>query len=410
MEAYLNGELDDKAMHQVERLLLKSPFEEEAMEGLAELPKAEREEDIAALKSALKSRTSAKNQSYTWWYAAASIILIGTVSYFLIQRNTDMPGQDIVMAEQELSEDPASGAENKSSVLDSSDLIAMNEGASQENRDVTEPQSEEPDAALNRQPAETSGTIDQNTESRENTQILSEASIAEAEALDVEPDALSEPARVEMKPPSEERSKVGRISGESLAITKNGGRTVHGRVIMQDGTPLPGVNVAISGTERGTISDIDGYYEIDVPDDATLVFSLLGLEAMEITHPDGEELNITMQQDDAVLSERVVTAPAQRDSASITGAEPISGKEAYKRYLQDNLKYPASDLEGTVVIQVSVGPDGGITALEVTRSLAPEFDQEALRLIREGPIWVPALKNGNPAADRVLVEVEFQKD
>jgi hypothetical protein len=60
-------------------------------------------------------------------------------------------------------------------------------------------------------------------------------------------------------------------------------RTVSGRLTStEDGSPLPGVNIVIKGTNKGTVTDANGYYSIQVPIGATLVFSFIGLKTSEV--------------------------------------------------------------------------------------------------------------------------------
>ena len=56
-------------------------------------------------------------------------------------------------------------------------------------------------------------------------------------------------------------------------------RTVTGNVTDNNGEPLIGVSVTVKGTASGAITDLDGSFSVDVPDETvTLVFSYIGLE------------------------------------------------------------------------------------------------------------------------------------
>ncbi len=59
-------------------------------------------------------------------------------------------------------------------------------------------------------------------------------------------------------------------------------RVISGRLTASDGAPIPGVNIVIKGTTRGTVSDIDGRYSISAPIGSTLVFSFIGMETREV--------------------------------------------------------------------------------------------------------------------------------
>ena len=87
-------------------------------------------------------------------------------------------------------------------------------------------------------------------------------------------------------------------------------RTVTGSVTAQeDGTPVPGVNVIVKGTSAGTVTDIDGKYQIGVPDDGgILVFSFIGLATEEVQVGSQSVIDMVMTADIKQLTEIVVTA------------------------------------------------------------------------------------------------------
>lgn len=95
---------------------------------------------------------------------------------------------------------------------------------------------------------------------------------------------------------------------EELATLQ--GITVTGKVTAKDDNEaLPGVNVIISGTDRGTVSDIDGNYSIEVPSGtASLVFSSVGYVTQQIEVANRSVINVILQPDVLSLSEVVVTA------------------------------------------------------------------------------------------------------
>jgi TonB-linked SusC/RagA family outer membrane protein len=87
-------------------------------------------------------------------------------------------------------------------------------------------------------------------------------------------------------------------------------RTVTGTVTgADDGTPVPGVNVIVKGTAAGTVTDIDGMYQISVPvDGGILVFSFIGLATEEVEIGNQSTINMVMSADIKQLTEVVVTA------------------------------------------------------------------------------------------------------
>lgn len=99
--------------------------------------------------------------------------------------------------------------------------------------------------------------------------------------------------------------------------------TVTGTVTSSDdGSPLPGVNVIISGSATGTVTDMDGNYSITVPDsDASLVFSFVGFRTESVQVGNQSLIDIALFTDITQLSEIVVTSLGiEREKKAITYA------------------------------------------------------------------------------------------
>ncbi|MCG8310195.1 MAG: mucoidy inhibitor MuiA family protein [Cytophagales bacterium] len=83
--------------------------------------------------------------------------------------------------------------------------------------------------------------------------------------------------------------------------------SVSGVVTNEDGEPIPGVNVVISGSSIGTVTDMEGRYSLTLPNDAsTLSFSSVGYAQAEVSIT-GRTHNLTMTPDIMALNEVVVT-------------------------------------------------------------------------------------------------------
>lgn len=85
-------------------------------------------------------------------------------------------------------------------------------------------------------------------------------------------------------------------------------RLLTGRVTStEDGSPLPGTNVGIKNSTVGTITDADGKFTINVPDDATLVFSFIGYITQEVSVQGKTTIDVLLKLDVTQLNEVVVT-------------------------------------------------------------------------------------------------------
>ncbi len=85
-------------------------------------------------------------------------------------------------------------------------------------------------------------------------------------------------------------------------------RTVTGKVTAEDGSVLPGVNISVKGTTRGTTTNGEGTYQIAASSTATLVYSFIGFQNMEITVGSQSTINVSLKTDVNQLNEVVVTA------------------------------------------------------------------------------------------------------
>jgi hypothetical protein len=74
-------------------------------------------------------------------------------------------------------------------------------------------------------------------------------------------------------------------------------REITGRVTDEKGEGIPGATVLVEGTNIGTATDIDGNYNIDVPDGGVLVFSFIGYQTQSVNVGSRDVVNITLTED-----------------------------------------------------------------------------------------------------------------
>ena len=96
---------------------------------------------------------------------------------------------------------------------------------------------------------------------------------------------------------------------------------VTGRVFGgDDGEGLPGVNVLVKGTSFGTVTDLDGQYRLNAPEDGTLVFSSVGYVSEEVLIGSKSVIDLTMNPDITALEEIVVIGYGTVERKDVTGA------------------------------------------------------------------------------------------
>lgn len=92
-------------------------------------------------------------------------------------------------------------------------------------------------------------------------------------------------------------------------------RVITGRVDYEGNESLPGVHVEVKGTSIGTITDVNGFYRVEVPKDAkVLVFKFVGCETQEKTIGNSNVINVSMKGNVDVLQEVVVVGHGRRNS------------------------------------------------------------------------------------------------
>src|SRR5512137_1226373 len=84
------------------------------------------------------------------------------------------------------------------------------------------------------------------------------------------------------------------------------GRLITGKVVDADGSTIPGVTVQLLGSTKGTVTDINGSYQITADKGGTLKFSYVGYIAQEIKIEDQEVINIVLRESVNQLNEVVV--------------------------------------------------------------------------------------------------------
>ncbi len=120
--------------------------------------------------------------------------------------------------------------------------------------------------------------------------------------------------------------------------TKLQPRIITGTVTDDMGDPLIGVTVVVKGTTIGAITDINGNYEIDVPDDAKiLVFSFVGMLTQEISIGNQTVISITMEAAYFDLEEVVSIGYMTQRKADLTGAVSIVPEEEVTKTQNSNL-------------------------------------------------------------------------
>ncbi len=141
---------------------------------------------------------------------------------------------------------------------------------------------------------------------------------------------------------------------------------VKGKVTDDKGEALPGVSILLKGTQQGTLSDIDGNFEFNVPSGAsTLVFSYVGYLPQEVTVGNQTTLTIRMAADEKALQELVVVGYGVQKKVNVTGAVSQVGSEMLENRAVTNVSQALQGTMPGVTVQASDGRPGAASSIRV---------------------------------------------
>lgn len=414
---YLAGELDDKAMHLLEKQALDDPFLADALDGFAEHAPDQRIH-LADLESRLEQRVAGKKERklpvyYRWAAAAAILLLIGVGLTQLWQ----LPEKKEVAKAEVLRDSVAAGAvinENGAVVEPKPDQVLSDIKPPSPAPAVTLPSAEKEKATIQRDDAPT-GNI-------KSDEVVAAAPVQEAPAFAkakksemVMMDTVADRSYMAAAVPAPGKDKSVMLRGivPGTHVTPSSPapkRMLQGRVTDANNDPLQSVTV-MSSTDNAVITDQDGKFaiQVDSTKDAQLSIRYIGFESKKLKVDEKENnLTIAMNEANNRLDEVVVAYGNTKRKQRIADRAPVpvAGFDDYQKYLIKNVKYPASagDTRGNVKVRFTVNADGTLSHFKVIRKLQPDCDTEAIRVIKEGPSWAPA-SNGKSA--KVEVEVPF---
>jgi TonB-dependent starch-binding outer membrane protein SusC len=135
-------------------------------------------------------------------------------------------------------------------------------------------------------------------------------------------------------------------------------KKVTGIVTEINGTPIPGVNVMVTGTTQGALTDADGKYTIEVPPGSkSLTFSFVGMETQEKSIGSLTQIDVTMAEASIGLEEVVVVGYGTQKKIDLTGSvSALSAKEYANAPVTDALDAMQGKMAGVQIINNSGSP------------------------------------------------------
>ena len=173
-------------------------------------------------------------------------------------------------------------------------------------------------------------------------------------------------------------------------------------------TPIVGAIVQVSGTKRGTVTDKEGRFKIEVSKGERLQVAYVGYESTflgvsKAFSDEGRDYIVGLMKEE---SDPNKAFDVVEEMPQFPG-----GAQALMEYLAQNIKYPAeaekAGIQGRVILTFVVDQDGRAIEPKVVRSVDPLLDAEALRLISTMPKWVPGKQNGEVVRVKYTLPIQF---
>jgi len=433
IEKYHKGLLSPREMNELEKAALDDAFLADALEGYAAVS-VNAAEDLSELEKRLKQKIAgAKVVSmhgrslFRWWKVAAAVVIIAGFGFFAYWLSTSTSSKEVAKVESKPEQKKTPGEQPKLSIPAGDSTKASAPGTISVANSVRQ---KKMNGAGTPQQQGTSRVLLDRASDTTNKGVAANASApVTIEPLDVktEKDESSASPRstpnsredfAKTKMPTQENRKSAAPSAmqrqEIAVMDQQKKNYFRGRVVDENNNPLPFANITNAKDNAGTYADVNGNFTLLSPD-STLDVQVrsVGFENNLARLKNNVASNQVTLQETKTLKE---TAKIYKQADNVTSgvsatpleeAEPVDGWSNYNLYLANNINVPA-DLKkktagGQVQLSFDINQSGSPIDVRVEKSLSKKSDEEAIRVVRDGPKWMRKSKT----VGRVMINVPF---
>ncbi len=426
LKRYEAGEMTAQEMHRVEKILLEQPFYTDAAVGFSEIKKdkVSTNKNLTDLKARLGNRinqTANKPKpifaiSRIWKPVsiAAALILVFAGTYYLMddkQNEADTALMEVSKTSTDNLSEPAASTpiakEDNTALSKRENIPHVAEKRIQAYQNSNQAQAVERESPPPTIEEAESSVITKNNET-------------DKIATEVPPPSpvVSAPIALEKKTGAD-RDDEAKIESKSRALGGAGrlaGAAISGMVVDGDNEPMKDVTINIKGKADGIKTDEEGKFNLkDARRGDIIIFNSQFMPQMEVPFNNLPNKIIYSEHNINLPSKSKVPAGIPRDGMFekvITDAKPEFGWEAFEVYLNENTKRPPkaaqANIQGRVIVNFIVNEKGELSDFTIVKSLGYGCDEEAIRIIKNGPKWFPATKDENAVSSSKHVIVRFK--
>lgn len=429
IQQYLEGKLDPKRMHELEKQALEDPFLAEALEGYeqSDIPAGTH---LSLLQRQLEEHIAQQSENkrvfyFTWQRlsvaAAAGLLFVSACILFWMkgykqenrlssrEKHVEVrltPHDSLEITRDNISPSPSPGEEDARKNPEPPRVMKKAE------RTAAEPGFQ---SAKLRRKSESISSRTATDSARlvilYDSGVKAEDSLKNNNAVA----ALVKPAAgiKDAAPASVSSVLAGKVMG--IAAEGKKPHAISGKVISKDdGSPLPGVVVTMAGTRKASVTNASGEFALADSTEGRITFTSLGYKTEMKNAEPGQSMVVELEPSSNSLNEVVVVGYGAQKKADMVGSvskvsdgpEPAGGWSKYREYLRNNIRLSAGDLkQGRVIVGFTVDSLERPVNFKIIEGLNEACNQEAIRLIKEGPSW----KSGGPGKNEARVTVRFSK-
>ena len=173
--------------------------------------------------------------------------------------------------------------------------------------------------------------------------------------------------------------------------------------------PVVGAVIRVNGSKKGTVTDSNGEFSLEAKKGDRIEVMYVGYASGSIVVNDPQvKYDLRLQKDD---SDESNTSGKPFDVVEQMPQFP-GGPAALMEFLSKNVKYPQeaykNGIQGRVIVTFVINKDGSISDAKVVKSVDPQLDEEALRVVHSMPNWIPGRQNGEPVNVKYTVPITFK--
>jgi TonB family protein len=426
IEKYYRGLLSPKEMNELEQAALDDPFLADALEGY-EATTENISSDLSELKKKLEEKVSDKkvlsiapsSRSFKWWKVAAAVVILGGLGYLIFEVSTSSKTKEVAVKMEE--KKPTAPA--RSTIVDSNKSITPEStrvaGTNKQIKATTKPNPETKKTTQSDLNAE----ANKNDLAVEITRPSQPASNykEQKDSINVNPSsAVKAPAAIEKRSAPATEDKLYEAP-QSFKKEESDNRQQEnyfkGRIKDANNKPVPFANITNMQDNVSTYADAQGRFTLVAPDSVLNVrVRSVGFENSTAQLKNNVANNeVVLQESKTAAAEGLSVHTPDTDRSPTANVfeevEPVDGWSNYNTYLANNINVPEDlkrkkDVMRQVQLSFEVNKHGNPVNIKIEKSLCGKCDEEAIRVVKQGPKW----KKKNQKTKRITISVPFDTE